>query len=88
MSIDIFEASKLGGDVKFTLEVKELYKHVDAGLMGGVGYKFKKQIKSMAVGINYYYGLVDLSTVPDQKIKNSAIYFYMKIPIGVGKKEE
>jgi hypothetical protein len=86
--VDIFEASKLGGDVKFTLEVKEQYKHVDAGLMGGVGYKFKKEIKSMAVGINYYYGLVDVSTVPDQKIKNSAIYFYMKIPIGVGKKEE
>ena len=56
--------------------------------MGGGGYKFKKQIKSMAVGINCYYGLVDVSTVPDQKIKNSAIYFYMRIPIGVGKKEE
>jgi hypothetical protein len=86
--VDIFEASKLGGDAKFTLEVKEAYKHVDAGLMGGVGYKFKKEIKSMAVGINYYYGLVDVSTNPDQTIKNSAIYFYMKIPIGVGKKVE
>jgi hypothetical protein len=86
--VDIFEASKLGGDAKFTLEVKEAYKHIDAGLMGGVGYKFKKEIKSMAVGINYYYGLVDVSTNPDQTIKNSAIYFYMKIPIGVGKKEE
>jgi hypothetical protein len=42
----------------------------------------------MAVGINYYYGLVDVITNPDMKIKNSAIYFYMKIPIGVGKKAE
>ena len=86
--IDIFEISKLGGDVKFTLEVKDAYKSLDAGLLGGVGYKFKKEIKSMAVGINYYYGLVDVSTNPEVKIKNSAIYFYMKIPIGVGKPKE
>jgi hypothetical protein len=86
--VDIFDASTLGGDAEFKLEVKEQYKHIDAGLVGGVGYKFKKEIKSMAVGINYYYGLVDVSADPAQTIKNSAIYFYMKIPIGVGKKEE
>ena len=86
--VDIFEVSKLDGDVKFTLDVKDQYKHIDAGLLGGVGYKFKKEIKSMAVGINYYYGLVDVSSNPDLKIKNSAIYFYMKIPIGVGKPKE
>ena len=84
---DIFETSTLGGDTKFTLEVKDAYKSIDAGLLGGVGYKFKKQIKSMAVGINYYYGLVNVSDNPDLKIKNSAIYFYLKIPIGVGKSE-
>ena len=86
--VDIFEASKLGGDLKFTLDVKDQYKHIDAGLLGGIGYKFKKEIKSMAVGINYYYGLVDVSSNPDMKIKNSALYFYMKIPIGVGKPKE
>jgi hypothetical protein len=56
--------------------------------MAGAGYKFKKQIKSMSAGINYYYGLVDVSANPDLKIKNSAIYFYFKIPIGVGKEPE
>jgi hypothetical protein len=86
--LDIFETSKLGGDAKFTLEVKDAYKSIDAGLLGGVGYKFKKEIKSMAVGINYYYGLVNVSDNPDLKIKNSSIYFYMKIPIGVGKPKE
>jgi hypothetical protein len=86
--IDIFEISKLGGDAKFTLGVKNAYKSIDAGFLGGVGYKFKKEIKSMAVGINYYYGLVNVSENPDQKIKNSSIYFYMKIPIGVGKTKE
>ena len=39
----------------------------------------------MAVGINYYYGLVNVSADPDIKIKNSAFYVYMKIPIGVEK---
>jgi len=86
--VDIFEASKLEGDLKFTLDVKDQYKHIDAGLLGGIGYKFKKEIKSMAVGINYYYGLVDVSADPDLKIKNSALYIYMKIPIGVGKPKD
>ena len=86
--VDIFEASKLGGDLKFTLDVKDQYKHIDAGLLGGVGYKFKKQVKSMAVGINYYYGLVDVSADPAQVIRNSALFFYIKIPIGVGKSSE
>jgi hypothetical protein len=86
--VDIFNASKLGGDLRFTLNVKEQYKHIDAGFMGGIGYKFKKEIKSMAVGINYYYGLADISADPGIKIKNSALYFYMKIPIGVGKPNE
>jgi hypothetical protein len=85
---DIFEAEKLGGDLKFTLDVKDQYKHIDAGVLAGVGYKFKKEIKSMAVGINYFYGLVDVSTNPDYKIKNSAINIYMKIPIGTAPKEE
>jgi hypothetical protein len=87
-SVDIFEAEKLDGDLTYTLSVKDQYKHIDAGLLGGVGYKFKKEIKSMAVGINYYYGLVDVSKNPDSKIKNSTINFYIKIPIGTSPKEE
>jgi hypothetical protein len=85
---DNFEESALDGDLTFKKVVKDQYKHIDAGLMAGAGYKFKKQVKSMSAGINYYYGLVDVSTNPDMKIKNSAVYFYFKIPIGVGKKPE
>jgi hypothetical protein len=86
-SVDIFDAEKLGGDLSFKLDVKDQYKHIDAGLLGGVGYKFNKQPKSMSAGISYYYGLVDVSNNPDYKIKNSAIYLFMKIPIGVAPKE-
>jgi len=86
--VDIFEVSKLGGDLKFTLDVKDQYKRIDAGFTGGIGYKFKKQVKSMAVGVSYYYGLVDISADPAREIRNSSLNIYMKIPIGVGKSKE
>ena len=85
---DNFAESALDGDLTYKRVVKDEYKHIDAGLMAGAGYKFKKKVKSMSAGINYYYGLVDVSNNPDLKIKNSAVYFYFKIPIGVGKETE
>ena len=70
-----------------TNSTKDQYTRLDAGLIGGIGYKFKKEIKSFAVGVNYYYGLVNVSLNADYPvIKNSAVYFYAKIPIGVGAK--
>ncbi|MCU4173809.1 porin family protein [Carboxylicivirga sp. N1Y90] len=85
---DTFDRSAFDGELTYTRDVKDEYKHIDAGMLGGIGYKFKKEIKSMAVGVNYYYGLTDISKNPDQSIKNSAVYFYIKIPIGLGKKKE
>lgn len=85
---DIFEVSKLDGDLSYTRDVQDEYKRIDAGLLGGVGYKIKQELKSMAVGVNYYHGLVDVSSNDDITVKNSSIYFYLKIPIGAGKKEE
>jgi hypothetical protein len=84
-AVDIFKVSSLDGDLSYTKDVKDQYTRLDAGLIGGAGYKFKKEIKSMAVGINYYYGLVNVSKIPDVTMKNSSIYFYIKIPIGLGK---
>jgi hypothetical protein len=83
---DIFETTTLDGDLSYKKDVKDQYTRLDFGLTGGAGYKFTKEIKSMAVGINYYYGLVNTSLTPDVTMKNSSIYFYMKIPIGVGAK--
>jgi len=83
-AVDIFETSTLDGDLSYTKDVKDQYTRLDAGLIAGAGYKFKKEIKSMAIGVNYYYGLVNVSKTPDVTMKNSSIYFYMKIPIGLG----
>jgi hypothetical protein len=82
---DVFKVTSLDGDLSYTKDVKDQYTRLDAGLIAGAGYKFKKEIKSMAVGINYYYGLVNVSKTPDVTMKNSSIYFYLKIPIGIGK---
>ncbi|MFN8255913.1 MAG: porin family protein [Bacteroidales bacterium] len=89
---DIFEESALNGDVTFTRNVKDEYKALDAGLVGGIGFKFKRILKSMSLGVSYYYGLVNVSKLPDVTIKNSGVYFFVKQPIGLGggdkKKEE
>lgn len=85
---DNFEISEFDGDITYKTDVRDQYKRLDVGLIGGAGYKFKKQTKSLAVGINYYYGLVDVSKIPDSKRKNSCIYLYCKIPIGIGAAKE
>jgi hypothetical protein len=85
---DIFKTSTLDGDLGYTTDVKDQYTRLDFGLTGGAGYKFKKEIKSMAIGISYYYGLVNVSKTPDVTMKNSSLNFYMKIPIGLGKNPE
>lgn len=85
---DNFAISANDGTVTYEKIIREEYNYFDFGLLGGAGYKFKKKIKSMAAGINYYYGLVNVSRNPDYNIKNSAVYFYVKIPIGAGKSKE
>ena len=76
-----------GGDLEYERDVGDEYTRFDLGPVAGVGYKIRKQTKSTAVGINYYYGLLDVSKVPDMKIKNSSIYLYVRIPIGTKPKE-
>lgn len=85
---DIFDLDANDGELEYKTEVKSDYKHLDAGLLGGVGYKFKKEIKSIAAGVNYYYGLMNVSRIENTTIKNSSIYFYVKIPIGAGGKKK
>lgn len=85
-AIDIFDKSTENGDLSYTSDVKDQYTRLDFGLTGGAGYKFKKELKSMAVGINYYYGLVNVSKDPVVAMHNSSLNFYMKIPIGLGAK--
>jgi hypothetical protein len=83
-AVDIFETTSLDGDLKYTTDVKDQYTRLDAGLVGGIGYKTQKVLKSMAIGISYYYGLVNVSKTQDVTMKNSSFNIYLKLPIGLG----
>jgi hypothetical protein len=85
---DVFEVSEFDGNLTYTTTVMDQYKRIDAGIQAGVGYKFRKELKSMSAGVSYYYGFVDLSKNPDITIKNSTWYFFIRIPIGVNGKDD
>ena len=85
---DVDSEEEYGGQLSYKRDTRDEYTRFDGGLLGGIGYKFKKEIKSLAVGVNYYYGLKNVSTLPDQTLKNSSVYFYVKIPIGTHPKEK
>jgi hypothetical protein len=82
---DIFELEdSFGGDLNYESDTRDNYKRLDFGLVGGVGYKWKQLPKSVSSGINYYYGLTDISKVVGETYQNSSIYIYIKVPIGSG----
>ena len=84
---DIFELEDFDGELSYTRNVSDEYKRIDFGLQGGVGYKWKKQLKSVSTGVSYFYGLVNMSNLPDTTIKNSSLYIFTRIPIGAGEKQ-
>ena len=85
---DIFKADVLGNPLEYTIDIGDQYKRLDAGLIIGGAYKLKRKPKSMAIGLNYYYGLMNVLKEGDQELRNSSIYLYVKIPIRAGKQEE
>jgi hypothetical protein len=75
-------------DLTFTNEVRDNYKRIDFGLVGGVGYKIKKS-NGMSIGIKYYYGLTDiLKDNLDDPLMNRSLYLFARIPIGASKASE
>jgi len=76
------------GNLEYQRDIRDEIAAIDGGLVAGMGYKLKKQIKSTAIGVNYYYALKDVSKVDGVDIRNSSVYFYCKIPIGANKPAE
>jgi hypothetical protein len=87
-SKDEFMASiKKKDDLTYTLDIKDRYHPLDAGLMAGIGYRLLRG-NGMNLAIRYYLGVVDISiddTTPDQY--NRSLYIALGIPIGVAKKQ-
>jgi len=86
-AFDIFETEDLDGEISYKTDTRDQYKRFDAGLIGGLGYKWKKRLKSMSTGLNYYHGLMNVSAVEGVTRANTSVYLYVKVPIGAGSKE-
>ncbi|MBK7652782.1 MAG: outer membrane beta-barrel protein [Flammeovirgaceae bacterium] len=71
-----FETDLQGGDLSYSIDTRDDYKRLDAGLIGGLGYKFRKEIKSMSVGVHYYQGLVDITKLRLPILKRIALCVY------------
>ncbi|HBH22104.1 MAG TPA: PorT family protein [Cytophagales bacterium] len=77
-------------DVTFKLDIRDHIKRIDAGLSGGLGYKFKGN--GMNLGATYYLGLTNIMKTTDlaqydYASRNSSMYIYLDIPIGAGYRE-
>lgn len=72
-------------DLSYEISSRKPYHLFDGGLMVGAGYR----LKSINVGIRFYYGLVDVNadvTLPS--LYNRALYVNIGIPIGAHEPEE
>jgi len=77
-------------DVSYKQDMNSFIKRIDAGLSGGLGYKFNGS--GMNLGIAYYHGLINIMKPTDlvqydYVSRNSSLYLYVDIPIGAGYKE-
>jgi hypothetical protein len=87
-SKDEFSATvKKKDDLTYTLNIKDLYHPLDAGVMAGVGYRLLRG-NGMNLALRYYLGLVDITlddATPEQY--NRSFYIAIGIPIGVAKQQ-
>jgi hypothetical protein len=73
-------------DLTYKLKITDRYHPLDAGLIGGIGYRLMRG-NGMNLAIRYYYGFVDITvddSTPNQY--NCSLYFVVGIPIGAAKK--
>lgn len=85
---DIFEVDDFGGELEFKRDVRDNYTRLDFGVVGGMGYRFKNERISPSLGLNFYNGLVDVYKPDTQRLQNSSLYAYIRIPIGAGAAEK
>jgi hypothetical protein len=68
-------------DLLFKKDISHQVKAIDAGLIGGIGYKISKQEPGLSIGARYYYGLVNIFKDQNESV-NTSLFFYVQIPIG------
>ena len=81
-SIEILEK----GDLTYSLDIRDRYRRLDAGILAGAGFRLNKKPKSTQIGIRYYHGVIDpLKENSESAQYNSSWYLYVSVPIGAGK---
>lgn len=81
---DYFNVEDYEGELEYKRDVRDDYTRLDFGMVGGLGYRFNDGPVSTSVGMNYFYGVVDVYKPETQNLKNSSLYVYVRIPIGAG----
>ena len=81
-----FESDIEGRDAIIKEYNKDKINRIDAGIMAGTGYQFRKG-PGWTIGVKYYYGFVDVYK-DISGTKNSSVFIKLNIPIGVGEKSE
>jgi hypothetical protein len=86
-AIDIFTAEvENKKDLSYTLDVRDQFTRIDAGVMAGVGFQVLKGT-GYNFGMRYYYGLTEiLKENAGDPQRNSTYYLYFSIPVGAGEK--
>ena len=82
---DIFRAKVNDNDINYTIKINDQVTLLDFGLTGGVFYKFRKDKRSMGMGIRYFQGLTDILKSTPGTQANTAWQLNITIPIGAGK---
>lgn len=85
---DYFKVEDFDGELEYKRDVRDDYARLDFGLVGGLGYRLKDERISPSIGVNFYYGVVDVYKPETQTLKNSSLYTYIRIPIGAGGTKE
>ena len=65
---------------------REIINPIDFGVIGGVGYRFKKRT-GWTIGVKYYYGLTNVFKGIDGT-RNNSIYLKVNVPIGAGEQAQ
>ena len=82
---DIFSAKVNDSYLDYTIKTTDQFTLLDFGVAGGLFYKFRKDKRSMGMGIRYFQGLTDTYKTKDGNQVNTAWVLNITIPIGTGK---
>jgi hypothetical protein len=84
-SKDIFKSKVNDNELTYTTNISDQVTLLDFGVAGGLFYKFRKDKRSMGMGIRYFHGLTDVMKTTAGTQVNSAWQLTITIPVGASK---